>query len=34
MVRYGSMRPAKRLDGTEVTGIYNAWIILNNPGTI
>lgn len=30
MVRY-EMRPAKRLDGTEVTGIYNAWIILNNP---
>ncbi len=30
MVRY-EKRPAKRRDGTEVKGIYNAWIILNNP---
>ena len=25
-------RPAKRLDGSEVAGLYNAWIVLNNPG--
>jgi 6-oxo-cyclohex-1-ene-carbonyl-CoA hydrolase len=25
-------RPAKRLDGSAAAGLYNAWIILNNPG--
>jgi len=30
MVLY-EKRPAKRLDGTEVEGLYNAWITLNNP---
>jgi len=30
MVRY-ELRPAKGLDGREAEGIYNAWIILNNP---
>lgn len=30
MVRY-EKRPAKRLDGREAEGIFNAWIILNNP---
>ena len=30
MVRY-ELRPTKRLDGREAEGIYNAWIILNNP---
>ncbi|MDH3233196.1 MAG: enoyl-CoA hydratase-related protein, partial [Alphaproteobacteria bacterium] len=24
-------RPAKRLDGSEAAGLYNAWIVLNNP---
>ncbi len=31
MVRY-ELRPARRLDGREAEGLYNAWIILNNPG--
>ena len=31
MVLYDK-RPAKRLDGSEVAGLYNAWIVLNNPG--
>ncbi len=30
MVSY-EKRPAKRLDGSEAEGVYNAWIILNNP---
>lgn len=30
MVRY-EKRPAKRRDGTVVEGLYNAWIIFNNP---
>ncbi len=30
MVQY-EMRPAKRRDGSVAEGIYNAWIILNNP---
>jgi 6-oxo-cyclohex-1-ene-carbonyl-CoA hydrolase len=30
MVRY-EKRPAKRRDGSVAEGIYNAWIILNNP---
>ncbi|MBT4518626.1 MAG: 6-oxocyclohex-1-ene-1-carbonyl-CoA hydratase [Halieaceae bacterium] len=30
MVRY-ELRPARRLDGTVVDDIFNAWIILNNP---
>jgi len=30
MVRY-EKRPAKRLDGSEAKGLYNAWIVLNNP---
>lgn len=30
MVRY-EKRPAKRRDGTVAEGLYNAWIILNNP---
>ena len=30
MVRY-ELRPARRLDGREAEGLYNAWIILNNP---
>ena len=25
-------RPAKTADGTEIDGLYNAWITLNNPG--
>jgi len=25
-------RPAKRRDGSEAAGLYNAWIVLNNPG--
>jgi 6-oxo-cyclohex-1-ene-carbonyl-CoA hydrolase len=25
------LRPAKDLEGNEVTGLYNAWIFLNNP---
>jgi 6-oxo-cyclohex-1-ene-carbonyl-CoA hydrolase len=25
------LRPAKDLDGNEVDGLYNAWILLNNP---
>jgi 6-oxo-cyclohex-1-ene-carbonyl-CoA hydrolase len=25
-------RPAKRLDGSVAEGLYNAWIVLNNPG--
>ncbi|MCB2040023.1 MAG: enoyl-CoA hydratase/isomerase family protein, partial [Rhodoferax sp.] len=29
-VRY-EKRPARRPDGTEVAGLYNAWIILDNP---
>ena len=29
-VRY-EKRPARRPDGTEVPGLYNAWIILDNP---
>jgi len=29
-VRY-EMRPAKKPDGTEVAGLYNAWITLDNP---
>ena len=24
-------RPARRLDGSPAAGLYNAWIILNNP---
>jgi len=31
MVLY-EKRPAKRLDGSVAAGLYNAWIILNNPG--
>jgi 6-oxo-cyclohex-1-ene-carbonyl-CoA hydrolase len=31
MVLYDK-RPAKRLDGSEAAGLYNAWIVLNNPG--
>jgi 6-oxo-cyclohex-1-ene-carbonyl-CoA hydrolase len=31
MVLY-EKRPAKRLDGSEAAGLYNAWIVLNNPG--
>ena len=31
MVLY-EKRPAKRLNGSEAAGLYNAWIILNNPG--
>ncbi len=30
MVNY-EKRPARRLDGAPVEGVYNAWIILNNP---
>ncbi|MHB1400299.1 MAG: 6-oxocyclohex-1-ene-1-carbonyl-CoA hydratase [Trichloromonadaceae bacterium] len=30
MVKY-EKRPARRKDGSEVEGLYNAWIILNNP---
>ncbi len=30
MVQY-EKRPAKRLDGSVVDGLYNAWIIFNNP---
>ena len=30
MVKY-EKRPARRKDGTEAEGLYNAWIILNNP---
>ncbi len=30
MVRY-ERRPAKRRDGSEAEGLYNAWIVLNNP---
>jgi 6-oxo-cyclohex-1-ene-carbonyl-CoA hydrolase len=30
MVRY-EQRPAKRRDGSVVEGLYNAWIVLNNP---
>ncbi|GAB4360113.1 MAG: hypothetical protein Kow006_29720 [Gammaproteobacteria bacterium] len=30
MVRY-EKRPAKRLDGSTAEGLYNAWIIFNNP---
>jgi len=30
MVRY-EKRPARRLDGSPAEGIYNAWIIFNNP---
>ena len=30
MVQY-EKRPAKRLDGSVVEGLYNAWIIFNNP---
>ena len=26
------MRPARTPDGQEVPDLYNAWIILNNPG--
>ena len=29
-VRY-EKRPARRTDGSEVPGLYNAWIILDNP---
>jgi 6-oxo-cyclohex-1-ene-carbonyl-CoA hydrolase len=31
MVLYDK-RPARRLDGSEAGGLYNAWVILNNPG--
>jgi 6-oxo-cyclohex-1-ene-carbonyl-CoA hydrolase len=31
MVRY-EKRPGKRLGGGEAAGLYNAWIVLNNPG--
>jgi len=27
-------RPARRPDGSEVPGLYNAWIILDNPGQL
>ena len=30
MVKY-EKRPARRKDGSEVEGLFNAWIILNNP---
>ena len=30
-VRY-EKRPARRPDGSEVPGLYNAWIWLDNPG--
>ncbi|MGE5283417.1 MAG: 6-oxocyclohex-1-ene-1-carbonyl-CoA hydratase, partial [Actinomycetota bacterium] len=30
MVRY-EKRPAKRRDSSTAEGLYNAWIILNNP---
>ena len=30
MVRY-ERRPAKRRDGSEAQGLYNAWIVYNNP---
>ncbi|MDH3869928.1 MAG: 6-oxocyclohex-1-ene-1-carbonyl-CoA hydratase, partial [Desulfuromonadales bacterium] len=30
MVQY-EKRPAKRRDGSVVEGLYNAWIIFNNP---
>jgi len=30
MVRY-EKRPAKRRDGSTVEGLFNAWIVINNP---